>query len=874
MKLSKLIVVLMILSIVFCFAKAPEKTLKFDSYPNMSSKHVIKRGNQFHNLGVRTDAKGEKVVVDTIWNFFPLESPEGYTSVLADAQAPEEIDTVIKRFTLIADGYVKKVFMQNMTAGNASFMFWGPCYWPSNDGTGRFVNLPENGFEGDDGTVVPGAQPYLPYNASLACDAQEPADQFNGLGDWEPVWNVLDVDAAYPGGMNPLLTGDSTELWVGYATDGVDGPSIWQDDEYQICDWWWDIYSFSTLKAIDPEPANYYAVTNGQDDPYNALNHVMMIEVEYPKAPPFIENVPELSNMYDTEAEITAEIFEMEGEDFTATLRYYFEQNGVETEDVEVEMTLVEGDLYSGTITGASAGDTVRYAVIAEDVTEESNSVGWFSYVVKTPPATANIMVIDAGNGSSDSLFALAMDDLGLDYATWNTNDEGGLHRSVVDHPGLDLIFVTGWGTMVVPTTDQEDLYGIADFLEAGGSLVLSDQDWFFAWGLDESGTFEAGDFAYDYFGVGDFVNDPGDGETGYADLEFYGVAGDALTGSFASPIAYGPLVYEGLGWENWGDYVSPNTEADSRLIFTGKDNGEGMGVANSGDYKTAYLSFAPEAIASADFAEFTTLIENLTTNLAVLYGDVTGDGNINVADIIKVVNFILGVMEPSDYESVASDISGDGAIDVNDVIQILNIILGKQDFIPASTASVSIQGNQVNLNSNGDIGGIQFTLKSVGDIELTAGPGVELSYQQNGSFTKVVAYTKGLSLPTNVPVVTLSQPAELSGVIVADRGGKKVKVVSAIASDFSLNQNYPNPFNPTTNISYNLSANIQVRISIYNLLGQEIKTLVNASQKAGLHTIQWNGKDVNGLEVPAGLYFYKMEAGKFNDMKKMFFIK
>lgn len=86
------------------------------------------------------------------------------------------------------------------------------------------------------------------------------------------------------------------------------------------------------------------------------------------------------------------------------------------------------------------------------------------------------------------------------------------------------------------------------------------------------------------------------------------------------------------------------------------------------------------------------------------------------------------------------------------------------------------------------------------------------------------------------------------------------------IAATFELHQNYPNPFNPTTRIAYDLPESGQVRLKIYNVTGQEVRTLVNESQVAGNHTAVWDGKDNHGNVVGSGVYIYRLSAG--NDIQ------
>tara|TARA_B100000287_G_C20168503_1_gene597225 strand:- start:176 stop:598 length:423 start_codon:yes stop_codon:yes gene_type:complete len=94
------------------------------------------------------------------------------------------------------------------------------------------------------------------------------------------------------------------------------------------------------------------------------------------------------------------------------------------------------------------------------------------------------------------------------------------------------------------------------------------------------------------------------------------------------------------------------------------------------------------------------------------------------------------------------------------------------------------------------------------------------------------------------------------------------------IPVSYQLFQNYPNPFNPNTKIMYNLPEEQFVQITIYNILGHEVKTLVNKIEGAGLKTINWNGLDDNNKKLPSGLYLYVLKAGNFRDSKKMFLLK
>ena len=95
-----------------------------------------------------------------------------------------------------------------------------------------------------------------------------------------------------------------------------------------------------------------------------------------------------------------------------------------------------------------------------------------------------------------------------------------------------------------------------------------------------------------------------------------------------------------------------------------------------------------------------------------------------------------------------------------------------------------------------------------------------------------------------------------------------------AIPREFSLEQNYPNPFNPTTTIRYGLKGDGQVTLTIYNMLGQKVRTLVNGYQNAGFREVVWNGTNDLGNRVASGVYFYRLEAQDFVTSRKMILMK
>jgi hypothetical protein len=104
--------------------------------------------------------------------------------------------------------------------------------------------------------------------------------------------------------------------------------------------------------------------------------------------------------------------------------------------------------------------------------------------------------------------------------------------------------------------------------------------------------------------------------------------------------------------------------------------------------------------------------------------------------------------------------------------------------------------------------------------------------------------------------------------------GGQGTNEDVVIPGEYALKQNYPNPFNPQTNIEFSLPTAQFVSISVFNLLGQQVRSLVNDRIEAGNHTVCWNGKNDLGVDVPSGMYFYKLYTPEFSQTNKMLMLR
>lgn len=137
--------------------------------------------------------------------------------------------------------------------------------------------------------------------------------------------------------------------------------------------------------------------------------------------------------------------------------------------------------------------------------------------------------------------------------------------------------------------------------------------------------------------------------------------------------------------------------------------------------------------------------------------------------------------------------------------------------------------------------------------------------------------------------VENLLQQLSLTNISANDSGGDEIVVEAGkpqnvtsieepgfgqIPAAFQLYQNAPNPFNPSTRISYDLSESNAVTVEIFDALGRRIRTLVDAQQTAGRHSVVWNGRDDHNMQVPSGVYVFRIQAGPHAESRKMLLVK
>jgi len=113
---------------------------------------------------------------------------------------------------------------------------------------------------------------------------------------------------------------------------------------------------------------------------------------------------------------------------------------------------------------------------------------------------------------------------------------------------------------------------------------------------------------------------------------------------------------------------------------------------------------------------------------------------------------------------------------------------------------------------------------------------------------------------------------ASIEGLSTSDNDSTDDGVV--VPNNFELTQNYPNPFNPSTTIDFSVPSLSDVNISVYDINGRLVKTLMNNTLTSGTYSVVWNGDDVNGNAVSAGIYMYSLTSDETSITNKMILVK
>jgi hypothetical protein len=394
---------------------------------------------------------------------------------------------------------------------------------------------------------------------------------------------------------------------------------------------------------------------------------------------------------------------------------------------------------------------------------------------------------------------------------------------------------------------------------------------------------------------------------------------------------------------------IGPNGASQDEILVLLYNIEEGVSLPGGADY-TDLLTVnyrAADLPALVDFSKSSILITNeeassfdgypipitssdpelqvIVQNRVGSWGDVNGDGCLDILDLIMVVDHIVGRDSLDIDEFARADIAPwvpgnelpdpDGFVNVQDLSVIQNTILtgffpngdpvgpcgpsGFPKFNGVADATVNIyinsEGITAYLDSKVGIRGAQIELENLVDpaenlvINTPLGQGY---YERVDDLLRTLMYDRlaqkyienGVNkFMADMPfVITNPEDISLERLILVDINQKKVMNVEVnliystpqLPYDYVLWQNFPNPFNPTTAVRFQVPKTSDVTVKIYDMLGQEVRTLFAGEVLRGTYTVDWDGMNNAGVQMSSGTYVYRMVAGDFVQSKKMVLLK
>jgi len=263
------------------------------------------------------------------------------------------------------------------------------------------------------------------------------------------------------------------------------------------------------------------------------------------------------------------------------------------------------------------------------------------------------------------------------------------------------------------------------------------------------------------------------------------------------------------------------------------------------------------------------------------LLGDINDDVVHDILDIVNIVNLILdGGMnsdEFTDCEKVDADLDGNGVVNILDVIQLINLIFDTRSMNSdhIGNASVDFQniGNDlyINIDSDKNFSGVQLSvLGEFFNIDLLNNSHIQLSSKASNGITRMVAYSMlNDSFDSHKATFIVRDANNINAadinITIADKNGDSIIITQSMNSDvyqsgphrFELSSIYPNPFNPATEINFSVPSDSYVRLSVYNVQGQEVDVIHEGFQSSGAHSYTWNASDMS-----SGVYYVRLVSG------------
>ncbi|MDH3892274.1 MAG: T9SS type A sorting domain-containing protein [candidate division Zixibacteria bacterium] len=282
--------------------------------------------------------------------------------------------------------------------------------------------------------------------------------------------------------------------------------------------------------------------------------------------------------------------------------------------------------------------------------------------------------------------------------------------------------------------------------------------------------------------------------------------------------------------------------------------------------------------------------------------GDFNHDGSDpDISDLVELVAYMFtSGVAPECMEE--ADINGDGSEpDISDLVMLVSFMFtggeapldcGQQaPLVKAAAISeesalkFTYDGEKttIRLDSEVAIRGLQFDLLGDGalQVEKLIDDHVDMvaGFDEREVRIGILDLDGGELIASGEQVLLmLDGRYDVTSAMAVDAAGRAVYLSAveeeALPDEYDLGDNYPNPFNPSTTIAFSLPKSSEVRLDVFNMLGQRVATIVNARLEAGKHEVTWGGKSDRGGTAASGVYFYRLTTTQFSDTKKMILLK
>ena len=316
-------------------------------------------------------------------------------------------------------------------------------------------------------------------------------------------------------------------------------------------------------------------------------------------------------------------------------------------------------------------------------------------------------------------------------------------------------------------------------------------------------------------------------------------------------------------------------------------------------------------------------LMDSITSvglvQIDTLYGDVSWNAQVQSYDASLILKDLAEMIELDELQFTVGDVSGDNSLSALDATLILQYVIGLINELPydpstqfLASGDLSMDDQEaapgtavaipVNIANGTNIYGFEAMLEfdpavlEFDTLLLSESMASYLVYDNPLEEGIIKVAASGSSVDGNDGVFSTlhfnvnSEFTDETVIQINDLRWNEGEVVEyaaemtltfalgieddLIPNKYALHQNYPNPFNPTTTLRYDLPEDAMVNITIYNMMGRKISTLVSSQQTAGFKSVLWNATNDKGSPVSAGLYLYTIQAGEFRQTKKMALLK